>query len=79
MKEQQEPFSNVPRMSLPNVSRRTLLVGGGLAAAGVVLTYQVQEMLKGRGSVFIAKNQRYDGPLEQTIRDGFLAAWPRRI
>lgn len=73
MKEQQEPFSNVPRFQLPNVSRRTLLVGGGLAAAGVVLSYQVQEMLKGRGSVFIAKNQRYDGPLEQTIRDGFLA------
>lgn len=69
---QSEPFSNVPNQ-LPNVSRRTLLVGGGLAAAGIVLTQQVRLMLRGRGSCFIAKNQKYDGPLERTIRDGLVA------
>ncbi|WP_254506938.1 DUF362 domain-containing protein [Anatilimnocola floriformis] len=73
MNQPDQPFSPVPMRQLPNVSRRTLIVGGGLAAAGIVLSYQLREMLKGRGSVFVAKNQRYDGPLEQTIRDGFVA------
>jgi uncharacterized protein (DUF362 family) len=68
-----EPFSTVPRLQLPNVSRRTLLVGGGLAAAGLVLTYQLRQLLRGHASVFIAKNQRYDGGLMQTIRDGLIA------
>lgn len=68
-----EPFSNVPRLQLPNVSRRTLLVGGGLAAAGIVLAYQIKDLLRGKAGVFIAKNQRYDGPLVQTIRDGLIA------
>lgn len=69
----QEPFSNVPRLQLPNVSRRTLLVGGGLAAVGIVLTQQIRLLMRGRGSCFIAKNQRYDGPLERTISDGLVA------
>jgi len=67
-----EPFSNAPRLQLPNVNRRTLLVGGGLAAAGIVLARTIRELTLGRSSVFIAKNQKYDGPLVQTIRDGLI-------
>ncbi len=76
-----ESFSKVPRLQLPNVSRRTLFVGGGLAAAGIVLATQIRSLLKGRASVFVAKNQRYDGPLVQTIRDGLIACGldPREI
>jgi uncharacterized protein (DUF362 family) len=68
-----EPFSTVPRLKLPNVNRRTLLVGGGLAAAGIVLARQIREMTRGRGSVFVAKHQKYDGPLVTTIRDGLIS------
>ncbi|QDU30967.1 hypothetical protein ETAA8_61200 [Anatilimnocola aggregata] len=68
-----EPFSTVPRLQLPNVNRRTLIVGGGLAAAGIVLASQIRELTRGRASVFVAKNQKYDGPLVQTMRDGLIA------
>jgi len=59
--------------SAPRIDRRVLLVGGGLAAAGLIGWPLVRGMLRQRASVFIARNQRYDGPLLETIRDGLIA------
>lgn len=53
--------------------RRALLIGGGAAAAGVLAYPYVKQLAMGRSPVFIARHQKYDGPLEQTIRDGLLA------
>ena len=53
--------------------RRTLLIGAGVAAAGVFALPYVRRVLEGEAPVFLAGNQAYDGPLEQTIRDGLLA------
>ena len=55
------------------IARRTLLIGGGAAAAGLVVTQAIRRALREPQSVFIAKGQNYDGRLEQTIRDGLLA------
>ena len=53
--------------------RRALLVGGGAAAAGALAYPYGRQLAMGRSPVFIARNQSYNGPLEQTIRDGLLA------
>ncbi len=55
------------------VDRRALLIGAGLAAAGVMALPFLRRAWYDSASVFVARNQRYDGPLEQTIRDGLLA------
>jgi uncharacterized protein (DUF362 family) len=55
------------------ISRRTLLAAGGAAVAGVAAAPLVRDTLSGQASVFIARNQRYDGELVQTIRDGLVA------
>ena len=55
------------------LSRRTLLVGGGLTAAALAATGLVRERFRERASVFIARNQRYDGSLVRTIQDGLAA------
>jgi uncharacterized protein (DUF362 family) len=53
--------------------RRALLVGAGVAAAAAVSVPLLRRALADKANVFIARNQRYDGPLEQTIRDGLAA------
>ena len=57
------------------------LIGSGAAVAGVAALPIVRHALAKRGAAFIARGQRYDGPLEQTIRDGLLATGfePARI
>lgn len=74
MSESQQP-DHVEKSPKPGVlDRRTLLVAGGAAAVAGYLAYpQVRQLARGASPVFIAKNQKYDGPLEQTIRDGLLA------
>lgn len=66
-----KPFSSVPPS---RISRRALLAGAGLVAAGIVGTRTVRQWLKQRASVFVAKHQTYGGPLERTIRDGLVAS-----
>ncbi|MGC3968851.1 MAG: DUF362 domain-containing protein [Pirellulales bacterium] len=64
------------RATTANVNRRNLLLAGGIAAAGAVgyAGYPlVRQVAAGRSSVFIAKNQKYDGPLVKTIEDGLAA------
>ena len=55
------------------IHRRTLLgatLAGAAALAGAPALYR---WANPRGQVFVARNQRYDGSLVQTIRDGLLA------
>ena len=59
--------------SPPTLDRRALLVGGGAVVAGLGGYQLLKPLWQPRSSVFIAKGQRYDGPIEQTIRDGLLA------
>jgi uncharacterized protein (DUF362 family) len=54
--------------------RRTALVGGGAALAGLLAYPLVRDYFRQHARVFIARNQRYDGPLERTIADGLRAA-----
>jgi len=56
------------------IARRKLMIGGGLVAAGLFGYPWLRDLLRSHASVFIARNQSYDGPLEQTIRDGLLAS-----
>jgi uncharacterized protein (DUF362 family) len=65
-------------MSLPanqpgKVSRRTLLIGCGVCAGALVGAGLVRRWFRQRASVFVARNQRYDGDLIRPIRDGLLA------
>ena len=53
-------------------SRRAWLIGGG-AAAALVGAGLVRHWRREKASVFIAKNQTYQGDLVRTIQDGLLA------
>ncbi|HWB11404.1 MAG TPA: DUF362 domain-containing protein [Pirellulales bacterium] len=57
----------------PKIGRRTLIAGVGAAAAAVVATPWIREWFARPAPVFLARGQRYDGPLEQTIADGLIA------
>lgn len=61
----------------PQVDRRTLLAVGGVAAAGLVAAPWIRDWFAPQASVFIARHQKYDGPLTTTIRDGFVAIGAR--
>ncbi len=65
---------HLPTREERSINRRTLLIGGAAALAGVVALPWIRRALEMTAPVFVARNQRYDGPLEQTIRDGLLAA-----
>jgi uncharacterized protein (DUF362 family) len=54
-------------------SRRTLFTATAAAAAGVYAVSAIKSWARPRQPVFVAKNQRYDGPLRQTITEGLLA------
>jgi uncharacterized protein (DUF362 family) len=56
------------------LNRRAALVGGGAALAGILSYPVVRDLLRPHAGVFIARHQRYDGPLERTISDGLVAA-----
>ena len=50
-----------------------MLVGAGAAAAGFAALPWLREIFAEPAPVFLARGQRYDGPLKQTIRDGLMA------
>ena len=66
-------LENSQRESSPRFSRRHWLTGVGAGLAGLYAFAGVRRMLREPASVFIAKNQRYDGSLVQTIRNGLAA------
>lgn len=55
------------------LDRRALLVGAGAATAAAAGWPWLRSLFQTPAPVFLARGQRYDGPLEQTIRDGLLA------
>src|SRR5215471_12126644 len=59
--------------SKTHLSRRTFLVAGGVAAAGAISFPLVKRALATHQPVFVARNQKYDGPLRRTIEDGLIA------
>ena len=68
------PRSGAPKPTPFKLSRRAALVGGGAALAGCWPIRWCAIWLRPHAGVFIARNQRYDGPLERTISDGLIAA-----
>jgi len=62
-----------PRSAGPCFSRRELMIGGGVLAAGAIGYPAVRRLLRPARPVFIAQNQTYDGPLVRTIQDGLAA------
>lgn len=56
-----------------NVDRRTLLGAGLAGAAACVGGPAIYRWLHPHASVFVARNQKYDGSLVTTIRDGLAA------
>jgi uncharacterized protein (DUF362 family) len=56
------------------ISRRRLLVGAGLFAAGLIALRETRQARLPRAAVFLARGQRYDGPLFRTIEDGLAAS-----
>src|SRR4051812_13161320 len=58
------------------IGRRAILAVGGLTAAGIVAAgayHQMATAQQRQAQVFIARNQKYDGELARTIRDGLIA------
>ena len=53
--------------------RRALLAGASAVAVGAVAFPLIKRLTGQRASVFVARHQRYSGPLARTIRDGLLA------
>ena len=62
-----------PDQQLSQPSRRAMLALGGAALASVAGAKVVRWATALQAEVFVARHQRYDGPLVQTIRDGLLA------
>lgn len=55
------------------LSRRALLWTAGAAGSSLAALPWLRDLLSDEAAVFLARGQRYDGPLEQTIRDGLTA------
>lgn len=55
------------------IGRRTWLATAGVALGGLLGAPYLHSILRPRASVFIARHQKYDGPLATVIRDGLLA------
>jgi uncharacterized protein (DUF362 family) len=66
--------SDCPKRSCCKFSRRSALVGVGVVAAAGVAGYPwVRRLFQEKTPVFLARNQRYDGPLAETIAAGLSA------
>jgi uncharacterized protein (DUF362 family) len=55
------------------IDRRAMLIASGVALGGLVTVPLVRRALRMTAPVFVARNQRYDGPLAKTIHDGLAA------
>lgn len=67
--------TNPPEPPSPiHFSRRKWLTGVGAALAGIYAARELGNWWQPRARVFIARNQRYDGSLVATIREGLSAS-----
>jgi len=66
-------YSSEPQSRGQLCSRRDMLIAGAAALGTVVGLPLVRRATRMTAPVFIARNQRYDGPLVTTIRDGLTA------
>lgn len=55
------------------IDRRSLLFAAGATVAALTAWPLARRLTRQTASVFVARDQRYDGPLERTIRDGLAA------
>ncbi|TWU23145.1 hypothetical protein Pla52o_26800 [Novipirellula galeiformis] len=65
--------ANDPTEPSSKPDRRGFLVSGAVATAGVAGAAYWKRSSRLRDSVFIARNQKYDGELVRTIHDGLIA------
>ena len=71
--QQDQPIADAQPSGPKGIDRRTMLIATGAAAAGLIAYPLARRAFAAKEPVFIARNQRYDGPLAKTIRDGLLA------
>jgi len=67
------PTTPLPSGELHRFDRRTWLIGAGATMGGLLTLPLIRNALQMTAPVFVARNQRYDGQLEQTIQDGLIA------
>ncbi len=70
---QSPTLHSVSKPASEELSRRGLLIGGGVAVAAAMGLGALKSAHAVKQPVFIAKNQRYDQGLVETIRNGLLA------
>jgi uncharacterized protein (DUF362 family) len=63
----------LPTTSARRFDRRKLLTGAAAAGLGIWAYPHLRRALARRAAVFVARGQRYDGPLRRTIEDGLRA------
>lgn len=63
-----------PNSNHTDVPRRTVLTAGLASAAACLGGPAIYRWTQPRANVFLARNQRYDGTLVATIRDGLIAS-----
>jgi uncharacterized protein (DUF362 family) len=66
---EQQPVASNER----TFDRRKLLIACGAGLAGLAALPLLRRATRLTAPVFVARNQRYDGPLARTIRDGLVA------
>jgi uncharacterized protein (DUF362 family) len=71
------PSNNIDSLvTQQRIGRRAVLAVGGLTAAGMLAASTYNQLVTAKqrqAQVFIAKNQKYEGNLTRTIRDGLVA------
>ncbi len=81
MKRNKQDCSPQRRDGSAGLDRRALLTSAGAVAVALIAWPLVRRLGQSLQPAFLARNQQYDGPLEQTIRDGLKAVGfdPRQV
>jgi uncharacterized protein (DUF362 family) len=70
-----QPSQRLPETAAtePQFDRRAMLAATAVALAGLIGVPLARRAMRLTAPAFVARHQRYDGPLSRTIRDGLLA------